>query len=103
MAFETTRSSSSPREGSFPTTSRRGAWARWAADAIGRAASGWRGGPRTEGGPGAGGVLIRRVCVRYGDGRMTRFVPYAGQEFFSRDDAHGVVGSCTREIGRAHV
>ena len=37
-------------------------------------------------------VLIRRICVRYQDGRRTCFVPEAGEEFFSRDDAHRVVG-----------
>ena len=41
---------------------------------------------------GAGEVLIRRIRVRYGDGRRTRFVPGAGEEFFSRDEAHRVVG-----------
>jgi hypothetical protein len=37
-------------------------------------------------------VLIRRICVRYEDDRKVCFVPEAGEEFFSRDDAHRVVG-----------
>jgi hypothetical protein len=37
-------------------------------------------------------LLIRRICVRYEDGRKVCFVPEAGEEFFSRDDAHRVVG-----------
>ena len=37
-------------------------------------------------------VLIRRICLRYEDGRRACFVPEAGEEFFSRDDAHRVVG-----------
>jgi hypothetical protein len=37
-------------------------------------------------------VLIRRICLRYEDGRRVCFVPEAGEEFFSQDDAHRVVG-----------
>jgi hypothetical protein len=40
----------------------------------------------------ASGVLIRRICVRYEDGSRVCFVPEAGEEFFSRDDVHRVVG-----------
>ncbi len=49
----------------------------------------------TSGGPGdrrAGQVLMRRICIRYEDGRRVCFVPEAGEEFFSRDAAHRVVG-----------
>jgi hypothetical protein len=42
--------------------------------------------------PRASEVLIRRICIRYEDGRRVCFVPEAGEEFFSRDDAHRVVG-----------
>jgi hypothetical protein len=48
-----------------------------------------------NGGPGnrrAGQVLIRRICIRYEDGRRMCFVPEAGEEFFSQDEAHRVVG-----------
>jgi hypothetical protein len=37
-------------------------------------------------------VLFRRICVRYEDDRKVCFVPKAGEEFFSQDDAHRVVG-----------
>ena len=37
-------------------------------------------------------VLIRRICVRYDDGSAVCFVPEVGEEFFSRDDVHNVVG-----------
>jgi hypothetical protein len=37
-------------------------------------------------------VLFRRICVRYEDDRKVCFVPEAGEEFFSQDDAHRVVG-----------
>jgi hypothetical protein len=50
---------------------------------------------RATNGPGhrrASEVLIRRICVHYEDGRKVCFVPEAGEEFFSRDDAHRVVG-----------
>jgi hypothetical protein len=50
---------------------------------------------RATNGPGdrrAGQVLLRRICVRYEDGRRVCFVPEAGEEFFSRDDVHRVVG-----------
>jgi hypothetical protein len=50
---------------------------------------------RAADGPGdrrAGQVLIRRICIRYEDGRRVCFVPEAGEEFFSQDDAHRVVG-----------
>ena len=42
--------------------------------------------------PMASEVLIRRICVRYEDGRRVCFIPEAGEEFFSQDDAHRVVG-----------
>jgi hypothetical protein len=42
--------------------------------------------------PVASGLLIHRICVRYEDGRKVCFVPEAGEEFFSRDDVHRVVG-----------
>ena len=48
---------------------------------------------RDRGGPGdrrASEVLIRRICLRYEDDRKVCFVPEAGEEFFSRDDAHRV-------------
>jgi hypothetical protein len=41
---------------------------------------------------GASQVLIRRIRLRYEDGRRVCFVPEAGEEFFSQDDAHRVVG-----------
>jgi hypothetical protein len=50
---------------------------------------------RATNGPGdrrAAQVRIRRICVRYEDDRRVCFVPEAGEEFFSRDDAHRVVG-----------
>ena len=50
---------------------------------------------RATNGPGnrrASRVLIRRICVRYEDGRKVCFIPEAGEEFFSRDDVHRVVG-----------
>jgi hypothetical protein len=37
-------------------------------------------------------VLIRRICLRYGDNRKVCFVPEAGEEFFSQNDAHRLVG-----------
>ena len=40
----------------------------------------------------AGQVLMRRICVRYEDDRKVCFVPEAGEEFFSQDDAHRLVG-----------
>jgi hypothetical protein len=42
--------------------------------------------------PMAGEMLIRRICVSYEDGRKVCFVPEAGEEFFSQDEAHRVVG-----------
>jgi hypothetical protein len=50
---------------------------------------------RATSGPGqqrASQVRIRRICIRYEDGRRVCFVPEAGEEFFSQDDAHKVVG-----------
>jgi hypothetical protein len=50
---------------------------------------------RDTDGPGrqrTGEVLMRRICVRYEDGRRVCFVPEAREEFFSRDDVHRVVG-----------
>jgi hypothetical protein len=40
-------------------------------------------------------VLIRRICVRYEDGRRTCFIPEFNEEFFSQDDAYqgGWVGA----------
>ena len=49
----------------------------------------------TKSGPGdrrASQVLMRRICVRYEDGRRACFVPEAGEEFLSRDDVHRVAG-----------
>ena len=46
-------------------------------------------------------VPIRRICVRYGVGRRACFIPEAGEEFFSRDDLHGVVGML--QIGSEHL
>lgn len=34
---------------------------------------------------------IRRIEVRYSDGRIVRFVPEAGREFFSPDDSRHLV------------
>ena len=48
-----------------------------------------------SGDPRASGVLIRRICVRYEDGGRVCFVPEAGEEYFSQDDAHRVAGCCT--------
>ncbi len=45
-----------------------------------------------SGDPRAGGVWIRRISVRYEDGRRMSFIPEAGEEFFSQDDVHRVVG-----------
>lgn len=42
--------------------------------------------------PVAGEMLIRRICIRYEDGRRVCFVPEAEEEFYSRDDVHRVVG-----------
>ena len=50
---------------------------------------------RDWGGPGdrrASEVLIRRISLRYEDDRKVCLVPEAGEEFFSQDDAHRVVG-----------
>ena len=50
---------------------------------------------RTTNGPGdrrASEVLIRRICLRYEDDRKVCFVPEAGEEFFSQDDVHRLVG-----------
>jgi hypothetical protein len=33
-----------------------------------------------------------RICVHYEDDRKVCFVPEAGEEFFSQDDVHRVVG-----------
>lgn len=37
-------------------------------------------------------VRIRRIRIRYDDGRGVCFIPEAGEEFFSQDDAHRAVG-----------
>ena len=50
---------------------------------------------RATKGPGdrrAAQVLMRRIRLRYEDGRRGCFIPEAGEEFFSRDDVHRVVG-----------
>jgi len=50
---------------------------------------------RTTNGPGdrrASEVLIRRICLGYEDDRKVCFVLEAGEEFFSQDDVHRVVG-----------
>jgi hypothetical protein len=44
------------------------------------------------GDPRASKVLISRICIRYDDGRRVCFIPEAGEEFFSQDDVHRVVG-----------
>jgi hypothetical protein len=44
------------------------------------------------GDPRASEVRIRRISVRYEDGRALTFIPEAGEEFFSQDDAHRLVG-----------
>jgi len=45
------------------------------------------------GGHKASEALMRRICVRYEDSsRRMCFIPESGEEFFSRDDAHRVVG-----------
>jgi hypothetical protein len=52
-------------------------------------------GRRANNGPGdrrASEVLIRRICVRYEDNRKVCLVPEAGEEFFSQNDAHRLVG-----------
>ena len=46
------------------------------------------------GDPRASEVLIRRIRVRYEDGRWVCFIPEAGEEFFARDDVRRVVGMC---------
>lgn len=38
---------------------------------------------------------IRRIEVRYTDGRIVRFIPEAGREFFSRDDSGQLVKTFT--------
>lgn len=38
-----------------------------------------------------GGVRIRNIRVCYDDGRSMRFVPYAEEQFLSRDDLDRVV------------
>ena len=43
-------------------------------------------------------MLLRHICLRYGDGREVCFVLEAGEEFFSRDDAHRV-GDAARGLG----
>ena len=50
---------------------------------------------RTKNGLGdrrASEVLMRRICLRYEDDRKVCFVPKAGEEFFSQDDAPRLVG-----------
>lgn len=46
-------------------------------------------------------VLIRRICVRYEDGRRMCFIPEFEEEFFSRDDVRRVVGML--HIGSEHL
>ncbi len=45
-----------------------------------------------SGDPRVSEMSIRRVSVRYGDGRRMNFIPEAREEFFSQDDLQGVVG-----------
>ena len=45
-----------------------------------------------SGDPRASEILIRRICIHYEDGWKVCFIPEAGEEFFSRDDVHRVVG-----------
>lgn len=40
----------------------------------------------------ASGMRIRRISVRYEDGREMSFIPEAEEEYFSQDDAERVVG-----------
>jgi hypothetical protein len=42
--------------------------------------------------PVAGEMQIRRISIRYEDGRRVCFIPEAKEEIFSRDDVHRVVG-----------
>ena len=42
--------------------------------------------------PRASEMLIRRICIRYEDGRRVCFVPEAENEFSSRDAMRRVVG-----------
>jgi len=39
---------------------------------------------------------IRRIEVRYSDGRIVRFVPEARREFFSKDDSSQLVEVLTK-------
>ncbi len=39
---------------------------------------------------------IRRIEVRYSDGRIVRFVAEAGREFFSKDDSSQLVEVLTK-------
>ncbi|MEW6636235.1 MAG: hypothetical protein AB1425_05415 [Actinomycetota bacterium] len=45
----------------------------------------------STGAQGASEIRIRRISIRYEDGTVT-FVPEAGEEFFSQDDVHRLVG-----------
>ena len=44
---------------------------------------------------------IRRIEVRYSDGRIVRFLPEAGREFFSMDDAGQLVSTFTAASSNA--
>lgn len=44
------------------------------------------------GDPRASEVWIWRISVCYEDGRVSTLIPEAGEEFFSQDDAHRLVG-----------
>jgi len=54
---------------------------------------------RTTNGPGdrrASEVLIRRICIRYEEGRKVCFIPEAGEEFFPRTMRTGWWVCCTK-------
>jgi hypothetical protein len=44
------------------------------------------------GDPRASEVLIRRISIRYEDGRLMNVIPEAREEFFSQDDVERLVG-----------
>ncbi len=44
---------------------------------------------------------VRRIEVRYSDGRIVRFIAEAGREFFSSDDAGQLVKTLTHASSKA--
>lgn len=44
---------------------------------------------------------IRRIEVRYSDGRIVRFIAEAGRDFFSKDDAGQLVQTLTHASSNA--